>query len=364
MIPLNDLTRQYHSIKAEVDAAIAGVLERSAYIMGPEVTAFEQEFARICGAAYGVGTSSGSSAVFLALKAAGIGPGDEVITVPHTFIATAEAVSQTGARVIFADIDPRTYTMDPLRAEAAVTPRTRALLVVHLYGQMADMEALTEVADRHQLILIEDAAQAHGACFLNRPAGSWGKAGTFSFFPAKNLGACGDAGMVVTDDADMAACLRRLTDHGRTGKYEHLEEGYNLRLDTLQAAILRVKLKHLAHWTQRRREIAGHYSRDLRGVGLPFIDPRAEPVFHQYVIRTPRRDVLQAALAEKGIATGIHYPIPLHRQPAYRHLGYKAGDFPHTEQAAQEILSLPVFPELTEAEVDGVIAAVNQAAQG
>jgi len=329
--------------------------------MGPAIKEFESKFAEFCGIKHAIGVSSGTSALHLALWALDIGPGDEVITIPHTFIATAEAISMRGARVVFVDIDPATFTMDVSKLEAAITPRTKAVLPVHLHGHPTDMAPLMEIARKHGLAVIEDCAQAHGASFAGRPVGTIGDVGCFSFFPAKNLGAMGDAGAVTTNDDAIARKVAFLRNHGREGKYEHEMIGYNERMDNLQAAILNVKLPHLAEWNEARRACAAHYYRELAdaGVVLPEVKPGCVHAYHLFVIRHPDRAGLQQFLKEKGIATGIHYPIPLHMQPAYACLGYREGDFPETERAAREILSLPMYPEMTPEMVGEVAAAVR-----
>ncbi|GAB4563753.1 MAG: DegT/DnrJ/EryC1/StrS family aminotransferase [Anaerolineae bacterium] len=362
-IPLVDLKAQYQLIRDEIDAAIQRVIDNTAFIMGPEVKAFEEEFAAYCEASYAVGVSSGTAALFLALKACGIGPGDEVITTPMTFIATAEAVSQAGARPVFVDIDPRTYNIDPDQVQAAISPRTRAILPVHLYGQPAEMDPLLAIARRHGLWVIEDAAQAHGARYKGRRVGTLGDIACFSFYPGKNLGAYGDAGAVVTNNPELAARVRALRDHGRRSKYVHDELGWGERLDALQAAILRVKLRYLDQWNEARRQRAQTYSELLAdlNVVLPFVPSHIEPVFHCYVIRTPRRDEVLQALREQGIGAGIHYPIALHQQPAYRSLGYGEGAFPVAEQCSREVLSLPMYPELTQEQQQLVVDALRNA---
>jgi len=362
-IPLVDLKAQYLSIKDEIDAAIQRCIDRATFILGPEVAAFEEEFAAFCGVRHAVGVDSGTAALHLALRILGVGPGDEVVTTAYTFIATAEVVSLVGARPVFVDIDPRTYNMDPAKLEEAITPRTRAIIAVHLAGQPADMDPILDVARRHGLPVIEDAAQAHGATYRGRPVGTMGDLACFSFYPGKNLGCYGDGGALVTDRDDYADQARLLRDHGRRSKYEHLVTGYGYRLDALQAAILRAKLPHLREWNERRRAHAAAYAELLRllGVGLPQELPGARSVYHLYVVRVPARDQVFASMRERGIGVGIHYPIPLHLQPVYRDLGYREGDFPEAERAAREVLSLPMYPELTRAQMERVAAALAKA---
>jgi dTDP-4-amino-4,6-dideoxygalactose transaminase len=361
-IPLVDLQAQYHSIQREIDAAIHRVVETSQFIMGPDVAAFEEEFAAWCGVLHCVGVGSGTAALELTLRAFNIGPGDEVITVAHTFIATAEAISAVGAKPVFVEIDPLTYTLDPAAFAAAITPRTRAVMPVHLYGQPADMTRIGEVAARHGVAVIEDAAQAHGATWRETPVGALGDAACFSFYPGKNLGAYGDAGAMVTRHEEIAAQVRLLRNHGRRSKYLHDQVGFGHRIDTLQAAILRAKLPFLETWTQARRRLAARYDELLTntGVTLPFVAPAANPVWHLYVIRTSARDDLLKELERKGIGAGVHYPVPLHLQPAYAGLGYRRGALPVTEALAASCLSLPIYPEITDAQQDQVVDVVRQ----
>jgi len=361
MVPFLDLTRQYKRIEDEILTAQRRVLEKGRFILGEEVSAFEVEFAHYCGVRYGVGVGSGTDALFLALKAAGIGEGDEVITVSHSFIAGAIAISMTGAKPVFVDIDPETYTMDPSELEYLLKKRKRrnrvkAILPVHLYGQPAEMKPLMEITNRYHLFLIEDACQAHGAEYQGKKAGSLGLLGCFSFYPTKNLGAYGDGGMVVTDDKKLYDKVRLLRCYGEKKKYEHVLKGGNSRLDEIQAAILRVKLKYLDLWNGERRRKALAYKRMLESteVVCPVEKEQARHVYHLFVIRTKRRNALQAFLKEKGIGTLIHYPTPIHIQKAYRELGYRKGDLPVTEKHAQEVLSLPFFPELTTEEMGKV----------
>ena len=364
MIPFVDLKAQYASIKPEVDRAIQGVLESCQFTLGGEVAAFEEEFAAYCGTHTGVGVNTGTSALHLALLAAGVGPGDEVITVPFTFVATVAAIHYTGARTVFVDIDPRTFTLDPARLEAAITPRTKAIIPVHLYGQPADMDPIVEIARRHGLVVVEDACQAHGAEYRGRRAGSIGDIGCFSFYPGKNLGAYGEGGMVVTNDAGYARAVRMLRDWGAEKKYHHVLKGYNFRLEGLQGAVLRVKLRYLETWTEARRARAAHYDRLLAdsGIPTPVATPGMRHVYHIYAIRTAERAALQDALTREGIQTGIHYPFPVHLLPAYADLGYRTGDFPHAERAANETLSLPMFPELTASQQATVAEALKSLA--
>ncbi len=361
MIQPVDLKRQYASIKGEVDAAVARVLEGGWYILGEQVAAFESEFASRCGVAHAVGVGSGTAALHLALAACGVGPGDEVITVSHTATATVAAIELAGARPVLVDIDPMCYTLDPDRLEAVITPRTRAVIPVHLYGCPADLGPIMEIAHQHNLFVVEDCAQAHGAGYRGRPVGSWGHLATFSFYPTKNLGACGDGGIVITNDQGLAGQVRLLRQYGWRERYVSSLKGLNSRLDELQAAILRVKLRHLDGWNDRRRLLACLYNERLAGSGI--VTPRepeyATHVYHLYVVRHPRRDELQAFLRQKGIGSLIHYPVPVHLQPAYRDLGQKAGSLPATEAAAREVLSLPLYPELREEEVVTVADAVT-----
>lgn len=361
MIPFVDLKAQYRSIREEVNAAIQGVLDSAQFTLGSEVAAFEREFADHCGAAQGVGVNTGTSALHLALLASGVGPGDEVITVPFTFVATASSIHYTGARPVFVDIDPVSFTMDPAALEAAITPRTKAIIPVHLYGQPADMDPILDVARRHGLVVIEDACQAHGAEYHGRRAGSLGHMGCFSFYPGKNLGAYGEGGMVVTNDPSYARTIRMLRDWGAEEKYHHVIKGYNFRLESIQAAVLRVKLRHLDRWTDMRRAAAACYASVLDSSVLerPHEMPYARHVYHVYAIRTTRRTAWQRGLAEAGIQTGIHYPTPVHLLPAFADLGHERGEFPHAERAADQVLSLPMFPELTPAQCEEVGRAID-----
>jgi dTDP-4-amino-4,6-dideoxygalactose transaminase len=361
MIPFVDLKAQYHSIKPEIDDAILNILESSQFVLGKEVAAFEEEFADYCQAKYAVGVNSGTSALHLSLLAAGSGPGDEVITIPFTFAATVAAIVYAGARPIFVDIDPQSFTMSVDQIEKAITPKTKAILPVHLYGQAADMDPILEIAHRHGLIVIEDAAQAHGAEYKGHRVGSIGDLGCFSFYPGKNLGAYGEGGAVVTNNPDYVRTIKMLRDWGAERKYQHVLKGYNYRMEGFQGAILRVKLRRLEDWTERRRETAAHYNQQLAGSGIrtPEEMAYARHVYHVYAIRTSERDALQHALHAQDIQTGIHYPIPVHLLPAYADLGYQTGDFPHAEKAALEVLSLPMYAELTEEQVEQVANALR-----
>jgi len=360
MIPFVDLKAQYASIKDEVNAAIAGVLESCQFTLGSEVAAFESEFAAYCHARHAIGVNTGTSALHLALLAAGVGPGDEVITVPFTFVATVAAIHYTGARTVFVDIDPRSFTMDVSQVQGAITKRTKAIIPVHLYGQPADMDPIREVANKNGLVVIEDACQAHGAEYKGRRAGSLGDMGCFSFYPGKNLGAYGEGGMVVTDNAEYTRKIRMLRDWGAEKKYQHVLKGYNYRMEGIQGAVLRVKLRHLEAWTHARRTAAARYDRLFTGSGVrtPEAMPYARHVYHIYAVRTPRRQAWQDALSQQGIQTGIHYPVPVHLLPGYADLGYRVGDFPHAEEAANQVLSLPMFAELTSSQCEQVAHAV------
>ena len=348
MIPLVDLQAQYASIKNELDAAVLGVLASGRFALGPEVAAFEQEFAAYCGADHGIGVSSGTSALHLALLAAGVGPGDEVITVPFTFIATVAAIRYVGATPVFVDVDPRTCTMNVDQVAGAITSRTKAVIPVHLYGQPADMDPLLALARRRHLTVVEDAAQAHGAEYRGGRVGGLGDLGCFSFYPGKNLGAYGEGGLVVTNDEAHARTIRSLRNWGEDRRYHHARRGFNYRMDGIQGAILRVKLRHLPAWTRARRRIAATYDRLLAdtGVTTPTVMPYAGHVYHLYAVRTPHRDRLHQALDAEGIQTGLHYPVPVHLQPAHADLGGRVGDHPCAEAAATATLTLPIYPEL------------------
>jgi dTDP-4-amino-4,6-dideoxygalactose transaminase len=361
-VPMLDLAAEHREIGDELSAALQKVVASGRFILGPEGEALEKEVAAYLGVAHAVAVANGTDALHLAVRAAGIGPGDEVITPSFTFIATAEAAAYVGARVVFADIDPATYNLDPASVEAALTPATRAIIAVHLYGQCADLAALSAICKRRNLVLIEDCAQAIGADFDGRRAGAWGALGCFSFYPTKNLGAYGDAGMVTTNDAKLAQAVRMLRHHGSRETYRHEIVGYNSRLDELQAALLRVKLKSLDRWNAQRREHAALYRRELaRGpVGLPAEHGRGAHVYHQFTVRSGQRDALREKLAARGIASAIYYPIPGHRQPAFGTAG-SAWELPASDRAAREVLSLPIYPQLTEAQIRHVCEAVRAA---
>jgi dTDP-4-amino-4,6-dideoxygalactose transaminase len=362
-IPFVDLKKQYECIKDDIDKAVFEVIENTAFIGGPYVTAFENDFADFCGTNHCVGVANGTDALFIALKALDIGRGDEVIVPANSFIATAEAVSMAGAEVVFVDIDPDTYNITPHLIEAKITPQTRAIIPVHLYGQPADMDPILAIARKYDLKVIEDAAQAHGALYKGRKIGSSGDAACFSFYPGKNLGAYGDAGAIVTNFESLATKARIFANHGRIDKYDHREEGVNSRLDGIQAAILSVKLDHLDDWTKARRHNARLYNDFLgkSGVVVPEEIPDVKSVYHLYVIRVAadKRSALQDALTEKGISTGIHYPIALPHLEAYRYLNLSPGDFPNATTMAREVLSLPMYPELSEPEICIVADAVK-----
>ena len=363
MIPFLDLKAQYESIKDEVLSAVSATFASTQFVLGKEVAAFEEEFAAYSGGKFGIGVNSGTSALHLALLAAGVKPGDEVITVSCTFVATVAAIDYAGARPVFVDVEPLTHNMDPAQVEAAITERTKVIMPVHLHGQPADLDPILEIARRHRLLVIEDAAQAHAAEYKGRRVGSIGDLGCFSFYPGKNLGAYGEGGMVVTNNEEFAHTLRMLRDWGQERKYHHVLKGFNYRMEGVQGAILRVKLRHLDAWTEARRRHAAGYNELLAGVDVqkPVEMPYAKHVYHVYAIRTPRRDLLQESLQAQGIQTGIHYPIPVHLQKAYADFGYGVGDLPVTEQASNELLSLPMFAELQEPQIEAVCAAVREA---
>jgi dTDP-4-amino-4,6-dideoxygalactose transaminase len=362
-VPQLDLGAQYAAIGAEIRTAVERVLASQQFILGREGAALEQEIARLCGAAHGIGVASGTDALILALRACGVQAGDEVLIPPFTFVATGSAVSALGAKPVFADIRPDTYNLDPSDLARRVTPRTRAIIAVHLYGLACDMDPLLDFARVHNLRVIEDNAQAIGATYKGRRTGSMGDAACLSFYPTKNLGAYGDAGMVVTNSSEMAERLKSLRNHGQSAKYVSSEPGWNSRLDEIQAAILRVKLRHLPEWQRTRQAHAAAYTKlllGIPGVAPPLVADGYEHVFHQYTIRVERRDAVQQFLNERKIGNAVYYPVPLHLQPLYASLGYKAGHFPHAEHAAQEVLSLPMYPELRSEQIARVAETVSE----
>jgi dTDP-4-amino-4,6-dideoxygalactose transaminase len=363
MVPFVDLKAQYQSIREEINSAVLGVLESAQFVLGKEVEEFETDFSSYAGAAFGIGVNSGTSALHLALLAAGVGPGDEVITVPFTFVATVAAVGYTGATPVFVDIDPATYTIDVAQLGNAITPRTKAIIPVHLYGHAADMDPILDLARRHGIAVIEDAAQAHGAEYKGRRVGGLGDFGCFSFYPGKNLGAYGEGGMVVTNNPDAARTLRMLRDWGAERKYEHVLKGYNYRLESIQGAILRVKLRHLEAWTEARRSHAGLYETLLADSDLVLPRELADRrhVYHVYPVLVHDREKIQHRLQAAGIQTGIHYPIPVHLLPAYADLGYRRGDFPNAEYASEHELSLPMYPELGQSAIEEVAYSLCKA---
>jgi dTDP-4-amino-4,6-dideoxygalactose transaminase len=363
MIQLVDLKAQYDTIRDEITEAIQSVIDSSAFVGGNAVREFEREFAAYCDVKACVGVGNGTDAIYLVLRALGVGAGDEVITVAHTFIATSEAISMTGARPVFVDIKEDTMLMDPALLEAAITPQTKAIVPVHLYGQPCEMDAIMEIAERHGLKVIEDAAQAHGARWRGRRVGSMGDAACFSFYPGKNLGAFGDAGAVVSNDEELIERVRMFANHGRLEKYTHKMEGVNSRLDGLQAAILRVKLCHLDDWNESRRRHADFYFEALTGgdLQMPVVHEHAEPVWHLFVVRVSDRAGLQTALKQDGIATGVHYPVPLQQQPAYEDFGIARDSLPVTELVAGRVVSLPMYPELSSAQLETIVNAISLA---
>jgi dTDP-4-amino-4,6-dideoxygalactose transaminase len=362
-VPFNDLRAQYLSIKPELDAAIAEVIGSCAFIGGPALAGFEESFADYCGSGRCVGMASGTAALHLALVALDVGPGDEVITTPFTFIATTEAITQAGAAIKFVDVREEDGCLDPSRLEAAIGPRTKAVIPVHLFGQPADMDPVLEIAAKHGVTVIEDAAQAVGAEYRGKRAGSLARVGCFSFYPGKNLGAYGDGGAITTDDPELAARIALLRDHGRTSKYEHEVEGYNYRLDGLQAAILDAKLAHLEEWTERRRYFASRYDELLAGSEVRPLRERADDirhVYHLYVVRVGDREALLPVLREKGVGVGVHYPVPLHLQRAYARLGFREGSFPAAEALAREVISLPLYAEMDESAPEYVVSVLKE----
>jgi dTDP-4-amino-4,6-dideoxygalactose transaminase len=355
-----DLKGQTAALKEEILARFSKVLDNTAFCLGPEVEAFEREFSAYCGARHGVAMNSGTSALHLALLALGVGAGDEVVTTPYTFVATSWAISYCGAKPVYADIIPSTFTIDPQAAAKAITPKTKAILGVHLYGQPMDLEPLLDIAKSKGLPLVEDAAQAHGARYKDQRVGSFGAISAFSFYPSKNLGACGEGGMAVTQDESLARKMRALREHGSVKRYYHETVGFNYRMEGLQGAALRVKLPHLDAWNARRQQLAAFYDRRLQNsiVALPVVASDRTHVYHLYVIRHPGRDALAEHLKSRGIGTGMHYPLPLHLQKAYANLELREGTFPHSEQAARECLSLPLYPELSDENAERVADAV------
>jgi dTDP-4-amino-4,6-dideoxygalactose transaminase len=361
-VPLLDLRAQYNDIRADIDDAVRRVMESTRFIGGPEVTGLEEEVARYSQSPHGIACASGTDALLLSLRALGVGPGDEVVTSAYSFFASAGTIANAGGTPVFVDIDPRTYNLDAHRLEAAITPRTRAIVAVHLYGQCCDLTAVKAVCDKHQVWLIEDAAQAIGAEWEGKRAGSVGDFGCFSFFPSKNLGGAGDGGMIVSRSAEHADRLRLLREHGARPKYFHSIVGTNSRLDALQAAILRVKLRHLDRWSEARAKNADLYDKLFEGsrIGRPYRDPRARHIYNQYVIRAEKRDELKQWLTDRGVGTEVYYPVPLHLQQCFAGLGYKAGDLPHSEAAAKETLALPIYPELGEERIRYVAQTVRE----
>jgi dTDP-4-amino-4,6-dideoxygalactose transaminase len=362
-IPFLDLNSHHTALRGELDHAIKDVIDSNAFAGGPFVEKFERDFAVYCGSQHAIGVGSGTEALWLSLLACGVGPGDEVITVANTFMATAEAIIYCGARPVFVDVNESTYTMDPAGLEAALGPRTKAVIPVHLFGQSADMDPILEFARSHDLFVIEDAAQAHGAKYNGRTAGALGHAGCFSFYPSKNLGALGEAGAIITNDAKLQEKLRMLRDHGQVRKYYHDMIGWNCRMDGIQAAVLSVKLRYLESANSLRRTHALQYNRAFDGMNevvTPFEASYARHVYHVYAIRVGQRDVVMSSLKERGIQFAVHYPVPIHLQKAYRDLGYKTGSLPISEQIAREFISLPMFPELTEAQINTVVLATKE----
>ena len=366
-VPFLDLKAHHAAIRDEINSAINEVIDASAFAGGPFVERFEDDFAKFCQVPYSIGVGNGTDALWFALLALGVGHGDEVLTVPMTFMATAEAISFCGAKPIFVDIDPETYTMDPALLERAITPKTKAIVPVHLYGQVSDMDPILEIAKRHNIPVIEDACQAHGAEYKGKMAGSMGRAGCFSFYPGKNLGALGEAGGIVTSDEQLRQTMLVLRDHGQAKKYHHSMIGWNGRMDGIQGAVLRVKLKCLSNGNEARRTNARHYDRllsNVKQVILPREAKERKHVYHVYAVRVQHRDQVMKRLGERGIGCGVHYPIPVHLQPAYQFLGHKMGDFPVTERCASEFLSLPMYPELTLTQIEQVAHGLRDVGNG
>ena len=361
-VPYYDLPAQIRSIRPELDAAISRTLDSCAFCLGPEVAQFEHDFAAFVGTRHCVGFNSGTSALHVAMRVLGIGPGDEVITTPYTFVATSWAIAYVGAKPVYVDIDERTMNLDPGLLERAITPRTKAVMPVHLYGQPFDVDPVMDICARHGLTMVEDAAQAHGARYKGRAVGTFGALSGFSFYPGKNLGACGEAGALVTDSADHARRAGALREHGSSTRYYHDEVGYNYRMEGIQGAVLSVKLAHLPSWTTARRRIAHRYHELLAGTPLvlPIEAPNVESVYHLYVVRHPGRDKLRDHLLARGIGTALHYPLPLHLQKCFAGLGYRSGDFPKAEKASQDCLSLPIYPEMSDSQIEHVAAAIGE----
>jgi dTDP-4-amino-4,6-dideoxygalactose transaminase len=360
-IPYLDLPAQIRSLRPEIDAALARALDNCSFILGPDVAQFEKDFAQFCGAQHALGFNSGTSALHVAMLLAGVGPGDEVITTPYTFVATSWAISYCGAKPVYVDIEDATFNLNPALIEKAITPRTKAILPVHLYGHPFDVDAISKICRAHKLPLVEDAAQAVGAKYKNKMVGALGDISCFSFYPGKNLGACGEGGALVTNNSAFASRAKSLREHGSTQRYHHDEVGYNYRMEGFQGAVLGVKLKHLQKWTDERRRVAKRYTELLADtpLQLPREADYAESAWHLYTVRHPRRDELKKFLDDNGVGNAVHYPIPLHLQKAYALLGHKPGDFPVAEKAAREVLSLPIFPELTDAQIQQVAEVVK-----
>jgi dTDP-4-amino-4,6-dideoxygalactose transaminase len=361
-IPYLDLAAQIRGLRKEIDAALARTLDNCSFCLGPDVSQFEKDFAQFCGAKHGLGFNSGTSALHVAMKLLNVGEGDEVITTPHTFVATSWAISYVGAKPVYVDIDDATFNLNPALIERAITPRTKAVMPVHLYGQPFEVDKILAICQKHKLPLIEDAAQSHGAKYKGKVVGTFGAMSCFSFYPGKNLGACGEGGALVTNDDNFAARARSLREHGSTVRYYHDEIGFNYRMEGFQGAVLGVKLPHLNQWTRERQRVAKRYTELLAGtpLQLPHQASFAESAWHLYVVRHAKRDELKKYLDDNGVGCAVHYPVPLHLQKAYAHLGHKPGDFPVTEKAARECLSLPIYPELTEAQIARVVEVIKK----